>query len=150
MRFTPKKVFVDYNTWLSMQNNKLNPIPTDFAVLLGGKFIKAGFSVEYEKRVGSYFFDLYIMEIPFLLQEIDGISHEDEKQRLKDVSKERYASYQGWTVIRWSNEQVLEQSDYIVTWIIGYASYRKQLKQKTFQLSNIFKDHLSIRQDFLQ
>ncbi|GEN36814.1 DUF559 domain-containing protein [Aneurinibacillus danicus] len=129
MMFAPKKVFVDYNTWLSMQNNKANPIPTDYALLLGGKFTQAGFTVEYEKRVGNCYFDLHIPKFPSLLIEIDGSSHEDKLQKQRDSGKERYASSQGWTVLRWTNQQVSEHGEKIVEWVIGYTQYRKQINK---------------------
>jgi very-short-patch-repair endonuclease len=60
--------------------------------------------------VGPYIVDFYCPEKGIVI-EVDGETHADESQRIKDRERERYLKTLGLQVIRYTNQEVLKNLD---------------------------------------
>ena len=65
-----------------------------------------GYRFRRQHAVGRFILDLYCAERK-LVVEVDGTYHDEEEQRLRDQYRTRALEQSGFTVIRFTNEQVL-------------------------------------------
>lgn len=63
--------------------------------------------------IQNYIADFYCHELQLII-EIDGKYHEEEEQKKRDAQRTELLEYQGVRLIRFSNEQVLNQIDEVL------------------------------------
>lgn len=59
-----------------------------------------------------------------LVVELDGASHRSPKSRELDAKKDRALSLLGWSVLRFSNREVMENTDSVVETIRSFTTSR--------------------------
>jgi very-short-patch-repair endonuclease len=57
-----------------------------------------------------------------LVVELDGASHRSPNARAKDAKKEKALSLLGWSVLRFSNQDVMENTDSVVEAIASFTT----------------------------
>lgn len=119
----PKRIRIPYSIQEQMKKDR---IPTDPCLVLAGAFKKHGLTPVLETRFDSFYVDVTTKEIPFLLNQVDGSSHEEEEIMKKDIRQEKFSAFKGFITVRWYNEQVFYYPDSIVYWNIGFYEYCKQ------------------------
>ena len=91
---------------------------------------------EYQLPVGPFFVDFHIK--PSLLAvEIDGGYHTAVEQKVKDVNRTAYLVERGWRIIRFTNKEVIEDVDRVVSRIVAArdgTQTKKNAKAKTKEL----------------
>ncbi|MBU0660965.1 endonuclease domain-containing protein [Patescibacteria group bacterium] len=78
---------------------------------LRGKQLGIKFRRQY--NIDYYIVDFYCHELRLIL-EIDGNIHGENKQRLKDIERQTYLEEQGYTIVRYRNEQILNELDIVL------------------------------------
>jgi hypothetical protein len=63
-----------------------------------------------------YKFDLGFPELKLLI-EVDGLSHSSLERKKQDIKKQNFVEGLGWTVLRFSNEQVLKNTREVISTI---------------------------------
>ena len=80
-----------------------------------------GFQFQRERPILNFIVDFVCLEL-MLIIEVDGITHDCEEQVIKDKARDELLSEIGFTVIRFSSWEVLNQIDdvsiIISTWIL--------------------------------
>lgn len=66
----------------------------------------AGLKFRRQHPTGPYFADFACVE-KMTIVELDGEYHEDELQHVKDSERQAYLEALGWKVVRFSNEEVI-------------------------------------------
>ena len=64
--------------------------------------------------IGDYIVD-FIFRKSKLVVEIDGVYHESQEQQLSDTIRSEYLESMGYQVIRFTNEQVLFNPEYVIS-----------------------------------
>lgn len=118
--FSPKKVY-HYEPTRQTILRSLGKMPTDPTISFIGAATNLGYHAWYEKRIGSASFDVYIEEFPWFLIEIDGSAHDTPLQKNNDVSREKWATVNGKTVIRFTNKQINFELDKVFNHLKGMA-----------------------------
>jgi very-short-patch-repair endonuclease len=72
-----------------------------------------GFQILRQFRIGFYFFDLLLIN-RMLLIEVDGSTHDSEKQKERDKEKEELAKRMGFNILRVKNDEVFSAIDSIL------------------------------------
>jgi very-short-patch-repair endonuclease len=80
---------------------------------LKAKQIK-GYQFRRQRPVLNYIADFICKEL-MLIIEVDGITHNAEESLIKDIKREEELKYAGFTVIRFADEQVLNNMANVVT-----------------------------------
>ncbi|MBC7390609.1 MAG: endonuclease domain-containing protein [Opitutaceae bacterium] len=79
-----------------------------------------GFSFLRQRPIGSYIADFYCKELNLVI-ETDGSTHFDEEVQLKDVAKTKWLESQGYSVLRFWDDEVMNNiegiRDRIICWI---------------------------------
>lgn len=78
--------------------------------LRGGQ---SGVRFRRQYSVGNYIVDFCCPRLKFVV-ELDGITHQDEKVQDHDSRKEKYLSSRGFVVLRFSDNEVLENTDSVL------------------------------------
>jgi len=73
----------------------------------------------FQKRLNWFYYD-FLFRNKRLILELDGNYHETEKQQLQDLRKEVFAKKQGYTLIRFKNEEVWNNPEKILDTIRHY------------------------------
>lgn len=73
-----------------------------------------------QKPIGKYIADFYSHNI-LLVIEVDGASHTDIETKLKDVKKTEYIESIGINVLRFTDEEVLENTASVLQRIKEYV-----------------------------
>ena len=74
--------------WGKLRNNQIN-----------------GFKFKRQVDLGSYVVDFYCHELKLII-EIDGLSHDNEETYKKDIQRQKYLENRGFTIKRYTSEQV--------------------------------------------
>jgi len=69
-----------------------------------------GYDFHRQKPIGNYIVDFYCPCLKLAI-ELDGYSHQFDKTRKKDKDKEEYLTKLGIKVLRFTDEQVLNNTD---------------------------------------
>jgi very-short-patch-repair endonuclease len=80
-----------------------------------------GYTVTFEQRLDKVAFDLFIKEFPYLLVEVDGSAHDVEDRKLRDKRKDRWASFNGKSVVRISKDDVVHDLDTLLSWLVAFG-----------------------------
>ena len=103
-----------YNKFLQPNANKLRKDMTKAEACLWKYVLRArmmmGFQFRRQRPVLDYITDFLCKEL-MLVIETDGITHHDEKVAEKDKKKQKDLEGAGFTVLRYSDSQVLNEID---------------------------------------
>jgi very-short-patch-repair endonuclease len=80
-----------------------------------------GVDFHRQKPIGKYIADFYSHDV-LLVIEVDGASHNDIETKLKDVKKTEYIERIGITVLRFTDEEVLEHTSSVLQTIREYVT----------------------------
>ena len=84
-----------------------------------------GYPFRRQRPVLNYIADFMCMELKLII-EVDGITHHDEKVMLKDEQRQRNLEAAGFTVLRFSDHEVLKGMKgviaYLEEWIEKYEA----------------------------
>jgi len=69
-----------------------------------------GYRFRRQYSIGKYIVDFYCPELK-LVVEIDGATHDHPDVYKKDQEKQRYLESKGFTVIRYNDEEILNELD---------------------------------------
>jgi len=72
-----------------------------------------GYKFRRQHSIGNYIVDFYCPKVSVVI-EVDGYVHGEEKQRQKDVWRQKYIENQGIHVVRYTNEQILFDIDVVL------------------------------------
>ncbi len=105
-----------YNPRLKKYSQELRKNMTDAERLLWsrvrGKQLK-GFQVYRQRIIGNYIVDFYCPKAKLVI-EIDGGQHYTDKGIEKDRIRDGYLIEQGLKVLRFSDKEVLRDTDYVL------------------------------------
>ena len=86
-----------------------------------------GYQFRRQRPVLDFIVDFMCMDL-LLIIEVDGITHEDDEMRLKDMQRDKRLREIGFTILRFHSWQVLSNmvdvSETIVDWIEQHAEER--------------------------
>ncbi len=95
--------------------------------MLKGKQIN-GFDFHRQKPIGNFIADFYCYALRLVI-EVDGITHEDKKVQINDKRKDEYFTEIGLTVMRFTDDEVIGNSDLVERRIREFA--KSNLKKHT-------------------
>ena len=114
---------------------KNRKIPVTVFEVRGKKFLEdEGFEVDSGKRLFGFYPDLRIVNTSLLI-EIDGGYHNTKKQKRKDWRRTKILNSYGFTVIRFTNEQVLNK-DLFISKIRAKLGEMERVRNSTKELKN--------------
>jgi len=73
-----------------------------------------GYRFRRQHPLGNYILDFYNHKLK-LCVEIDGIYHNLDEQQEKDIEREEFLKYNGIRTVRFTNEQVLSQTQEVLS-----------------------------------
>ena len=91
-------------------------------VMLKGKQLE-GYDFHRQKPIGNFIADFYCHDLQLVI-EVDGISHNDETIRKKDVFKEMYFESIGLSVIRFTDDEVIGNAGLIEVKLKSFVKSR--------------------------
>jgi len=120
-----------YNSNLQPFANSLRKNMTKAEACLWKYALKArqmkGYQFRRQRPVLNYIADFMCMELKLII-EVDGITHHDEKVILKDEQRQRNLEAAGFTVLRFSDHEVLKGMTGVIAfleeWIEKYEASR--------------------------
>ncbi len=134
-----------------LKNNavKNRKTPTDAETLLWQciRDRQLGLKFRRQHAIGDYIADFICLEISLII-EVDGEYHNSEEQQEKDTIRTKYLNEQGFYVLRFTNEEVINRTEWVLKSIIASPpalSFREGatannsltgLQQKTYNSAN--------------
>lgn len=96
-----------------------NPTPAEKRLWqrLRGKRVN-GFQFRRQHPIGKFIVDFYCPAAKIVV-EVDGPIHDTPEHRADDAARQAYLEDLGLRVLRFSNEEVLRQTDAVITEIAG-------------------------------
>jgi len=88
-----------------------------------------GYQFRRQRPVMNYIADFMCKEL-MLVIEVDGITHQDEKVILKDKKKQRDLEQAGFTVLRFSDEEVLKNMSGVILFLEDWIE-KKEMSNTT-------------------
>jgi len=79
------------------------------------------FTFNRQKPIGRYIVDFYCFEARLVI-ELDGGQHYEQEGIVADQVRDRYLQEQGFTVLRFSNRDVLQNIDGVLTKITQHLN----------------------------
>ena len=80
---------------------------------------KLGYKIKRQQVVDGYIADFVCIEKRVII-EVDGGIHLNSKQKNRDIERTRILNTQGWDVVRFSNEEILENAIIVVKELKSY------------------------------
>jgi len=112
-----------YNKNLKGLARKLRKQSTKAEVKLWSELLRArkmlGYQFLRQRPVLKYIADFMCKELRLII-EVDGITHHDEQQWTKDVKRQKALEEYGFTVLRFSDDEVLDDIDNVGRAIAGW------------------------------
>jgi very-short-patch-repair endonuclease len=71
-----------------------------------------------------------------LVVELDGSSHNSPKARARDAKKDKALSLLGWSVLRFSNQMVMENTDSVVETIASFMTSKSPTTTTTLPMAS--------------
>ncbi|MEI6090598.1 MAG: endonuclease domain-containing protein [bacterium] len=105
------KTFAERNLWQMLKGKQIN-----------------GFDFHRQKPIGNFIADFYCYALRLVI-EVDGITHEDKKVQINDKRKDEYFTEIGLTVMRFTDDEVIGNSDLVERRIREFA--KSNLKKHT-------------------
>jgi cyclase len=93
------------------------------------KYIRAKqLNVKFRRQynIGTYIVDFYCHELKLII-EIDGGIHGDENVQKKDKERQAWLEQHGYTVVRFTNEQVLNETEHVFTKLVSIITTTQQV-----------------------
>ena len=134
-----------------LKNNAVNnrKTPTDAETLLWQclRDRQLGLKFRRQHAIGDYIADFICLEISLII-EVDGEYHNSEEQQEKDTIRTKYLNEQGFYVLRFTNNEVMNQTEWVLKSIMASPpalSFREGaaanksltgLQQKTYNSAN--------------
>lgn len=87
-------------------------------VLKGREYF--GYDFHRQKPVGNYIYDFYCYKLRLVI-EVDGITHESPDVQRNDRDKDRHALSIGFGILRFTDDEVLENIDNVIGRIKEYV-----------------------------
>ena len=84
-----------------------------------------GYQFRRQRPVLNYIADFMCKEL-MLVIEVDGISHQDEKVIFKDERKQRALESAGFTVLRFSDDEVLNNMKGVISFLEDWIQKREE------------------------
>ena len=105
-----------------LKNNAVNnrKTPTDAETLLWQciRDRQLGLKFRRQHAIGDYIADFICLEISLII-EVDGEYHNSEEQQKKDTIRTKYLNEQGFYVLRFTNNEVINQTEWVLKSIIA-------------------------------
>ncbi|WP_287344003.1 DUF559 domain-containing protein [Prevotella sp.] len=105
-----------------LKNNAVNnrKTPTDAETLLWQclRDRQLGLKFRRQHAIGDYIADFICLEISLII-EVDGEYHNSEEQQEKDTIRTKYLNEQGFYVLRFTNNEVINQTEWVLKSIIA-------------------------------
>lgn len=88
---------------------------TDAELVLWEQLRRKGLGYKFRRQhcIGDYIVDFICMD-KHLVIEVDGRYHNQEKQRMEDDTRTDFLNRHGYYVLRFTNEMVMEDMDYVL------------------------------------
>ena len=115
-----KTIMLEYITKLKDASRDLRSNMTEAEQLLWSRVRKKqllGVQFYRQKPIGGYIVDFYAPAAKVVI-EVDGGQHYEPENLKKDEERDRYLEENGLTVMRFSNLQVLKETDAVVDKIL--------------------------------
>jgi very-short-patch-repair endonuclease len=116
-----------YNTKLQPFANKLRKDMTKAEACLWKYALRArqmkGYQFRRQRPVINFMADFMCKEL-MLVIEVDGITHQDEKVILKDERKQSALEAAGFTVLRFSDHEVLKEMSGVISFLEDWIEKR--------------------------
>lgn len=113
-----------YNGRHKQRARKLRITMTDPERLLWSKIKgKQILNIQFyrQKPIGNYIVDFYAPKANLVI-EVDGSQHREETHKHKDAKRDAYLTMQGLKVLRFSNRQVMQETDAVLQRIYDIIS----------------------------
>ena len=107
-----------------------------WSVLRGKQLCKMKFRRQHP--IGPFFADFACVS-QRLVVELDGGYHDSVQD--KDLQRQRYLTSQGWTVVRFTNEEVLRDVESILIGIASKVGIRFSYRKRTDKRSGMMSDN---------
>lgn len=121
-----------YNKNLKRYAQKLRKNSTEAEVRLWTELLRArsmrGYQFLRQRPVLNYIADFLCKEL-MLIIEVDGITHDDEQQWEKDLARQQALEDFGFAVLRFSDEEVMHDIDYVERTISEWIEHHPPSKQ---------------------
>ncbi|RAV99084.1 endonuclease domain-containing protein [Pseudochryseolinea flava] len=123
-----RRVIIPYDKHLKKYARKLRNNCTASEAWLW-QFLKGRQMEEHDfhrqKPIDRFILDFYCCEL-FLGIEVDGSSHDDPAVKIKDAIKESRMNELGITLLRFTDEEVLNKTDFVLNAIRAWVRARAQ------------------------
>ena len=128
-------------------NNRKNPTDAETLLWQCIRDRQLGLKFRRQHAVGDYIADFICLEISLII-EVDGEYHNSEEQQEKDTIRTEFLNEQGFYVLRFTNEEVINRTEWVLKSIIasppalsfreGAAAYNslKGLQQGDYNMGN--------------
>ncbi|NDV60066.1 endonuclease domain-containing protein [Bacteroides sp. 519] len=107
----------NYNKRLKYNANKLRANMTKAEACLWKYALRAsmmnGYKFRRQRPIGWYIADFMCLELKLVI-EVDGVTHLFEDTQKKDEEKDNYLTYQGYKVLRFTDEEVLKNMAVVI------------------------------------
>ena len=120
---------LEYNNKLKHFSRLLRSRMTDAERLLWHRLRRKqilGVQFYRQKPIGKYIVDFYARK-PGIVVELDGSGHFEKDQLEKDVRRDAYLRSQGLVVLRFTNLEVLQQTDAVIKTIFHIVQQQKEI-----------------------
>ena len=108
----PRKKIIPYNPELKELARKLRNNATKAEILLWKSLSRKqcfGYDFHRQKPLGNYIVDFFCQEL-MLAIEVDGVSHNQDEVRAKDLEKEEFLNSLGITVLRFQDDEIYPEN----------------------------------------
>jgi very-short-patch-repair endonuclease len=104
-----------------MNSERTRPLPNLSYGVFFGTVSYSDFKFRRQHQFGSYVADFYCREAQVVI-ECDGSVHEPNEQWLHDQNRDAYMIAQGLRVLRFKNEEILNDTEKVLDEIAGFLS----------------------------
>ena len=99
-------------------NNRKNPTNAETLLWQCIRDRQLGLKFRRQHAIGDYIADFICLEISLII-EVDGEYHNSEEQQEKDTIRTKYLNEQGFYVLRFTNNEVINQTEWVLKRIIA-------------------------------
>ena len=123
----------DVSNWQMMnefgRKNRINPTEAEDILWQNLRNNKLGVKVRRQHTIDGYIADFVITEADLII-EVDGGYHDTEEQKSLDLARELYLNQRGFTLLRFTNEEVQNDIKNVLEKIQQRISTQKNIKQQ--------------------
>jgi very-short-patch-repair endonuclease len=119
---TKRRKIIPYNPKLteftkSLRNNSTKSEIKLWRVIKGKEF--RGYDFHRQKPLLNFIADFYCHELDLVI-ELDGLTHESEETKRKDIFKQSELEKEGLTVLRFTDDEIFSEFDKVMSEIEEY------------------------------